>query len=126
MICSLYVTSNPPGVEIIGSDQKGNTAFEGSTPNLFTELLTGTYDISLPKEYYEGDKWMLRVDLSSAKIDTIDIQLTGNSKPFYKKWWTWAAGGGLVTAAIVAIISTKESTKSQSAPPDLPLPPDRP
>jgi tetratricopeptide (TPR) repeat protein len=124
MIGSLYITSNPPGAEIVSFSSEKQIEFKGLTPHLFEDLLVGTYDILITKKDYQQEIW--RVDIPASNIDTLDIILRLEEKPFYKKWWTWAAGGGVILASIVAMIATKEPTITRPEPSDLPLPPDRP
>jgi tetratricopeptide (TPR) repeat protein len=123
MIGSVYITSNSPGAEVIGYNQEQEIKFQGETPYLFNDLLAETYDILILKKDYQEK--ILRVNLSPAVVDTFHITLRLKEKPFYKKWWSWA-GGGIVIASIIAIVSTKESSKIQLIPSDLPMPPDRP
>ena len=124
IIGSVYITSNPIGAEVIGYNQEKEIKFQGETPCLFEDLLVETYDILLLNKDYQEK--IFRFNLSPAVVDTFDITLRLNEKLFYKKWWTWI-GGGVVIASIIAIISTSESSKTQTMhSSDLPMPPDRP
>jgi len=124
MIGSVYITSNPTGAEVIGYTREKEIKFQGETPFLFDDLLVETYDILILKKDYQEKIW--RVNLLPAVVDSFDITLRINEKPFYKKWWTWA-GGGVVIASIITIVSTKESSKTQVMhSSDLPMPPDHP
>ena len=124
MIGSVYITSNPTGAEVIGYNQEKERKFQGATPFLFEDLVTEIYDVLILKKDYQEKMW--RINLSPAVVDTFDITLRLNEKPVYKKWWTWA-GGGVVIASIIAIVSTKESSKTPAMPSsDLPMPPNRP
>ena len=98
--------------------------FQGQTPQLFESLLVGVYDITLSRPGYQEEIW--RVTLISSEVDTLNIELQSEKKPFFKKWWTWAAGGGLVAGSVIAIISLSEPTPKQPQSSDLPVPPDRP
>jgi len=124
MIGSVYITSIPTGAKVIGYNQEKEIKFQGETPFLFEDLLVETYDILILKKEYQEKIW--RVNLSPAVLDTFDVTLILNKKPFYKKWWTWA-GGGAVIVSIFTIVSTKESSKTQVInSSDLPIPPDHP
>ena len=124
MIGSVYITSNPTGAQVIGYDQEKEIKFQGKTPFLSEDLFVETYDILISKKDYQ-DK-ILRVNLLPAVMDSLDITLRMNEKPFYKKWWTWA-GGGVVVASVIAILSTSESSKTPAKhSSDLPMPPGHP
>ena len=124
MIGYVYITSNPTDAEVIGYNQEKEIKFQGKTPFFSEDLLVETYDILILKKDYQEK--ILRVNLLPAVLDSFNITLRMNEKPFYKKWWTWA-GGGVVIASIIAIISTSESAKTQAMnSSDLPMPPDRP
>ncbi|MBD3289893.1 hypothetical protein GF337_13890 [candidate division KSB1 bacterium] len=124
MLGSLYVNSDPVGADISGFSSEEKVKFRGRTPRLFENLLVGTYDVSISKAGYQEKK--LSVSLTSSKLDILNIELTPEKKPFFKNWWTWAAGGGLVAGSVIAIISLSESTPEQPESSDLPEPPDRP
>ena len=124
MIASVYITSNPIDAKVIGYSENKEIKFQGETPFLSEDLLAETYEILLLKKDYQEKK--LIVNLSPAAVDTFDITLKSNEKPFYKKWWTWV-GEGVAIASIFAIVSTKKSSKTQAMhSSDLPMPPDHP
>jgi len=124
MICSFYITSDPIGAEIIGLSPEKEIKFKGLTPHFFEDLLVGTYDVIILKKEYQQKMW--RASLSPAVVDTLDITLELKKKSFFKKWLPWVAGGGVVAASVVAIVSSKESSKTKPGLQDLPMPPDRP
>lgn len=124
MIGSIYITSNPPGAEVKGFCTKEKVEFQEFTPHLFKDLLAGTYQILIFKNDYR--KEIFTFDLSPSVIDTLVIHLRLKKKPLYKNWWTWTAGGGVVLASLVAILSTKETADPPPESPDLPMPPERP
>ena len=124
IIASCYITSNPLGAKIIGFCPEEKIEFYGKTPQLFNDLIVGTYEIELIKENYQ--KEILTVNLSSSESNTINIKLRIKKTPLYKKRWIMVAGGGVVLASLITIISGKDRTKSSLKPLDLPLPPERP
>jgi len=124
LVRSFYITSQPSEAEVLvyGVDKK--ILFRGATPQQLTEILSGTYEIRMKKKNYHDE--IFQVDFSATTADTLNVILKLKDVPLHKKWWTWAAGGGVVLATIAALIIENEAISKQPASSDLPMPPARP
>ncbi|MBN2011654.1 PEGA domain-containing protein [candidate division KSB1 bacterium] len=124
MIGSVYITSVPENATIIVYDSRNRVQYQGNTPQLVAPLLTGIYDIRLNKKGYLETPWTATVFPSTT--DTIRVTLQQKHMPFYKKWWTWTAAGGIALASAYAILSEEDTASEQPGNTDLPVPPNRP